>query len=83
MVRVEDLNAEDSSSKPKLGRLNKFVLGDPRVKFIVLFLIAKLLGFLTGGEGDFNMTLKSPLWGVVTRYLFISFIYLLNIKKSN
>ena len=37
VIRVGDLNAEDSGSNPRLGLLNEFVLGDPRGNFTTLY----------------------------------------------
>ena len=75
MVRAGDLNAEDLGSNPQLGLLNGFVLGDPRGKFTTLYsqLVCLLpVGILNWerGEGDFNMILKSPFWGVIIKYLY-------------
>ena len=80
VVRAGDLNTKDPGSNPRLGLLNEFGPGDVRgnsPRFVNSQLVCLLpVGILNWerGEGNFNMILKSPLRGVIIKYLLFIII---------
>ena len=80
VVRIKNLNTEDPGSNPQFRLIwtraqTKMDLSTvmPRANspFVNNQLFASYqLGFLTGREGDSNITLKNPFRGVVIKYSF-------------